>query len=164
MTRILVSDASPLIALARIDLLNLLQQLFKQTFIPKKVAHECLLDSSLPEVPAIQIAISQKSIKVHPEIELIHPHDLLKTLGEGETAAITLAHKKKAILLIDEKLGRSVARKLQVEVLGTAGLLLLAKRNKLIKKVRPFLAKLQASHYYLSDQLIAEVLRQAKET
>ena len=47
--------------------------------------------------------------------------------------------------------------------MGTAGLLLLAKRVGLISKVAPMLATLQQQGYYLSQRLIDAVLQQAGE-
>lgn len=132
--------------------------------VPEAVAAECLVDTSRPGASEIQKAIQKKIIKVEANPELDGNHELLTILGKGEAAAITLALKLQTGLLIDERLGRSAAKKLNVKIIGTAGVLLLAKRNKLIDKVSPLIYELKKSGYYLSSELIMEILKKAKET
>jgi predicted nucleic acid-binding protein len=57
---------------------------------------------------------------------------LAKLLDRGEAEAIVLAQSRDARLLIDERKGRAVARRRGVGVIGTGGVLLLAKREHVI--------------------------------
>lgn len=162
--KIVIADASPLIAFGRINSISILTDTLGMVIIPEAVAIECLADTSRPGACEIQKAIQKKIIKVEANPKLEGNHDLLNILGKGEAAAINLAIKLKTGLLIDEKLGRSAAKKLNVKVIGTAGVLLLAKSNNLIDKVSPLIYELRNSGYHLSSELIKEVLKHAKET
>lgn len=86
------------------------------------------------------------------------------TLDEGETQAITLAHTLRVPLLIDESRGRPAARRVGVRVIGTGGILILAKRRGLLDRVVPALDDLQANGYRLSDPLCRQILRLAGES
>ncbi len=162
--QIVIADASPLIAFGRINSISILTDTLGMVIIPEAVAIECLVDTSRPGACEIQKAIQKKIIKVVANPELEGNHDLLNLLGNGEAAAITLAIKLKTGLLIDERLGRSAAKKLNVRIIGTAGVLLLAKRKSLIDKVSPLIYELRNSGYHLSSELIKEILNHAKET
>lgn len=161
--KIVVADAGPLIAFGRINFLSLLSDTLGKIIIPEAVANECLLDISRPGAIAIQKAIHEKTLKVLPSDIHDEHHELLEILGKGETAAIALASKLNIGILIDEKLGRNAARKLNLKVIGTAGVLLLAKQNKFIDKVSPLIHELKKVGYYLSAELVREILKQARE-
>jgi predicted nucleic acid-binding protein len=91
------------------------------------------------------------------------PSDAEEELGEGEAAAIALAAERGHGVLIDEKLGRAVAEGLKLKVIGTVGVLLLARRRNLIPAVKPLLEDLKTSGHRLSEELIQEALRRAGE-
>jgi predicted nucleic acid-binding protein len=63
---------------------------------------------------------------------------------KGEIAAIVLALELGEAILMDERLGRPAAAAQGVEVIESAGVLLAAKRKKLIGEVRPILQTWQA--------------------
>ena len=82
-------------------------------------------------------------------------------LDEGEKEVILLGAsiKDRVILLLDDQAGRRVARTLGIPVVGTAGLLLSAKKQGLIETVSPLLISLREQDYWLSDALLAEIRR-----
>jgi len=88
---------------------------------------------------------------------------LLNLLDRGEAEAITLSLHLNIPILIDEKLGRQIAKKNGLSIIGTGGLLISAKKAKLINKVSPLIKKLQENDYYLSKNLTSEILRKANE-
>ncbi len=161
--RIIVADSSPLIAFARINQIQLLSHLFNTILIPQTVAAECLEDISRAGAQDIQKMINKKLITIHPDIDTEIHKNLFDILDQGEIYAIALALKLSASLLIDEKLGRNIAKNLNLKTIGTAGVLLLAKQRKLISKVKPLIEDLKSAGCYLSDALIKEVLKNAKE-
>ncbi len=59
--------------------------------------------------------------------------------------------------------GRKVARNLELSVLGTAGLLLLAKRQGFVENVSVLIEEMRRQGYWLSDALVAQVRRLAGE-
>lgn len=164
MSKIIVADTSPLIAFGLIDNFYLLSQIFTNIIIPQTVADECLTDKTWPGTSAITKAVTDKIIQIYPDPLLKKSDNLLNVLDKGEATAIKLAQSEKVPLIIDEKFGRAIAKKLNIKIIGTAGILLLAKQKKLITKVKPIILDLKNKGYYLSDTLIIEVLKLAKET
>jgi uncharacterized protein len=158
-----IADASPLIAFARIQKISLITDTVGSIIIPETVADECLIDISRPGARQIQEAIHKKIIHVHKNADIRQFNDLSDILDKGEAFAIALALQLKTGLLIDEKLGRNVARKLNLKIIGTAGVLLLAKQRGLIKKIFPVIDQLKQCGYYLSDNLIKEILKRGNE-
>jgi len=163
LNKIIIADSSPLIAFGSIDKLSVLSQLFGKVVVPAVVANECLLDKTRPGAVAIAKAIDDKLIQICTTSEPHQPDDILATLDDGEAAAIALAHSLNLPLIIDEKLGRDVAKKLGVKIIGTVGVLLLAKQKKMIEAIKPILLLLKNGRYFLSDALIKDALKHAKE-
>jgi predicted nucleic acid-binding protein len=159
----IIADAGPLIAFARLSKLSLLNLLLGNIIIPEAVAKECLADLSRPGAKIISKAIEKGKIEVHSIQQKPEILSLLENLGEGESAAISLAIETHYPLLIDEKLGRSTAKRFGIKIIGTAGVLILAKRKGLIDAVEPIIQELKLNSYRLSDALITEVLQQAEE-
>ncbi len=158
-----MADTSPLIAFARIEHMALLSKLFGRVIIPQAVADECLADLSRPGAQDLRKVIDKNLITIHPHIDIQKHATLFDILDNGEICAIALALQLDSGLLIDEKLGRSAARELGLKIIGTAGVLLLAKQKNLIHAIAPLIDELKAAGYYLSDALSQEILRFAKE-
>lgn len=163
MTKVVIADASPLIAFGSIDRLSILFKLFKKVIIPKTVADECLFEKTRPGAVAIARAIEADKIQVYDSIEFEDRETLQVILDEGEADAIALARSLHLPLIIDEKLGRNIAREMGIKIIGTVGILLLAKQKSLVKEIKPILLQLKNGHYFLSDALIKDVLKKAKE-
>ena len=66
-------------------------------------------------------------------------------------------------LIIDDRLGREVARRLGVVVTGTGGVLIQAKQQGLVPAVRPLLEQIRRNGYWLSDEVVQLVSRLAGE-
>jgi predicted nucleic acid-binding protein len=156
-----VSDSTPLIAFARIGRLDLLEQLFGTILVPPAVHQEI--------VPA---GLAKKGTRALQRADWIKRHDrpdpdvLIQvdaTLGRGEREAIALGKQLHRDLLIDERLGRTEAARLNVAVIGSVGALLHAKRQALIAEVKPFLDALSEEGFYLSDAFREEALHRAGE-
>ncbi len=155
----IVADASPLIALARIDRLALLGQLFERVLVPEAVAGECTVELHRPGARAIHEAIADGRL----EVREVEGGDLLEELGrlldEGEAEALVLARDTGFTLLIDERRGRAVAAEMGIRMLGTGGLLVAAKRAGHLDEVAPLMAALRDHGYRLSDRLVEAILR-----
>ena len=135
---IIVSDAGPLIGLAKIRKLNILNRLFEKVKIPPSVFHELRITSSRPGAIELKEAIEiTKWIEVSEPAHI--PHILLNAIAQGEAEAIALAKKEGLVLLIDEKRGRKVAQKEKIKITGTGAVLVTAKKKGIIEKVSPTL-------------------------
>jgi uncharacterized protein len=165
LANIVVADSSPLIGLGRINQLPILNSVFDKIIIPSKVAEECLLDSSRSGAKAIQNAISHNFIEINSQRENADSIEKLAgLLDEGEAAAIMLAQKLKAPILIDEKLGRRVAREIGLQIIGVGAVLVIAKRKGAISNIQLLINQLKDSGFRLSEQLIKRILLLAGET
>jgi len=80
-------------------------------------------------------------------------------LGPGERQAVALAYEFKALLIIDDKLGRFAARRLGLQVTGVAGFLIRAKEVGLLSEVIPVLEAIRNQGYWLSDELLKLVAK-----
>lgn len=156
-----MADASPLIGLARIGRLELLRAMYGSVVIPAAVAAELAMDSGRPGARALGAARDDGLLAVH-DLEIpARPH---WPLDAGEAAAIHLAeHIGASFLLIDERRGREFARRRGLPVVGSAGILLAAKRRGLLASVTDEIDKLAAIGYRLAPRLVDEVRRLADE-
>jgi predicted nucleic acid-binding protein len=85
-------------------------------------------------------------------------------LGAGESAVLAWAvSTPDAVSVLDDQAARRCASALGVPVVGTAGIVLLAKARNLIPEVRPVFERLADAGMYLSKELLAELLRRAAE-
>jgi len=130
---IIVCDSSPLFALAICDKLHLLEQMYDTALIPEAVYNEVCV-SGKPNADKIQKWAHNKVIQIKEDGFILTLSDLL---DKGEAEAIALYKEKNAdYLLIDERKGRKIAKYHNVKIIGTLGLLLLAKQNGLLKSIK----------------------------
>ena len=66
-------------------------------------------------------------------------------------------------MILDDKKARHIARRLNLPVTGTLAVLLRAKERGLLPAVRDAVDALNAVGFRMTDELIAEVLRLARE-
>jgi predicted nucleic acid-binding protein len=114
-----VSNASPLIALAAIERLNLLPALFTSVLIPPAVAQE--IKRSIPVAP---VWLTMKALGTALPTVVMR-----RTLADGEREAIALAIELHADpIILDDLPARRVAKAVGLNVIGAVGVLLGAKR------------------------------------
>jgi len=161
--KLIVADTGPLIALAVMDLLPVLTQLFEKVLVPEAVINECLNDLSKAQSVKINTALSDKLIILEKAIDKEYCVLLEELLDKGEAEAISLAKQYDATVLLDEKSGRNIARKEGLKVVGSLFILIRAKQAEYITSVIPLLEKLKQHGYYLSESLINKVLEVCEE-
>ncbi len=159
---IIVSDSSPLIGLSQIGRLDLINYLFNEVIIPPAVATECTLHPHKPGAKKIQEAINDSRLTIFAGA-IDHLKNLSAILGPGEIEAISLAKQLIAPLLIDERLGRIAAKQNNISIIGTGGLLLSAKKMKIIPLVKPLIDQLINTGYRISLDLQQSILKLANE-
>ena len=162
---IFVCNTGPLIALAKLASLALLQDLGgERILIPPRV-HKELWGKIGPEAPLIETALHafihvEQPGKIDQYVEIA-----TASLDDGEREVIVLGTslQEEVVLVMDDQAGRRVAKELGLSVVGSAGLLLLAKQKGLTVEVHPLLEALRHQGYWLSDAVLAEVRRLAGE-
>ena len=83
---------------------------------------------------------------------------LRKELGAGETAAITLAYKSHAdLVILDDLQARLVACAMGLRITGTLGVLLAANHKSLLPDIVPAIQKLQQCGFRISDTLLQKM-------
>ena len=158
----IISNATPLIAFARIGQLELLRKVVENLIVPQAVAYEIseytqtkggVIDLSQEQWITIQSLQSQQQVRL-----------LLPTLDRGEAEVIALALERQArLVLIDELTGRKVAESLNLNVSGSVGILIQAKQMGEIPAVKPFLKEMKKQGVYFSQRFIDAVLYQLGE-
>jgi len=162
MARLVLSDASPLIALSRVNGLALLQSLFGTVSMPPEVHGEVLPGQDLPGEDAIMQALSAGWLAV---TEPPPGTPTLPELDEGESACIriALAHEGPTLLLMDERAGRAIAQEHGLRVAGTAAIIGLAKQRGLIPSAREVFALLHAAEFRIAPEVLRTVLQRVGE-
>jgi predicted nucleic acid-binding protein len=157
-----VCNATPLINFAVINRLDILKATFGQIVIPQAVFDETT-GSGFPGTQFVLQAIADRWLQVRPVLAIAPT--IPTELDDGEREAIALALETSAQrVLLDEREARQVAHRLGLQVLGTLGILLLAKNSQVIPQVRPLLdSMIGVAQYWVSTTLYEQVLRQARE-
>jgi predicted nucleic acid-binding protein len=160
----IVSNASPLINLARIGKLDLLRELYGKLFIPDGVWNEIVVEGTgQPGADEVKEAvwIERREVKNKQLVQA-----LLQEMDAGEAEAIVLALEERADwLLMDEHLGREIAGHFKLHCIGLVGVLILAKHKGLISAIKPCLDGLtDLAGFRLKDSLYTRILRDENET
>jgi predicted nucleic acid-binding protein len=156
---LIVSDTSPLLNLALINRLDLLRTQFADVTVPHRVWDELtegeegleglreLRDNNLLSI--VEVERSNLFVEVFHELDL------------GETAAICYAVEHDAdLVLLDERDGRRVARRHDLEVTGVIGILLRGAKTDEVD-LKQELDALREAGFWISDDLYTHALSEA---
>lgn len=160
---IVVSDASPIISLAAVKQLTLVQQLYERIVIPEAVHNEIAVtghgEAGATEVQTLKW-IETRKVTDRTLVALLE-----MDLDRGEAEAIALAAELQAdLLLLDERRGRRVASHLGVKHIGLLGIIIEAKHRSFVPAVKPLFEALTAkAGFWMTAELRAHVLEIAGE-
>lgn len=151
MPMLVVSDASPLNILVRLEQVHVLASLFKAVVVPASVAEEM----SRPATPQLV-----REWIAHPPLWLsvrvptsTQPQGPLRHRGERD--AILLAQELRAdAILLDEDKPRSQAAKLGLRVVGTVGVLEQAANKGYVEDLEAVHDRLRQTDFYISDDIL----------
>jgi predicted nucleic acid-binding protein len=161
-SRLVVIDASPLIGLAIVDGLKWLPELFGTVFMPESVRNEVLPGVGANGEEAIARSIEAGWLNIWPDpIPPLFDIDL--DIGETDCINLVLSHAGRSLLIMDEKTGRAVAKEKGLNVVGTAAIIGMAKKQGLIPSARKAFEVLHASDFRISAAVINQVLLSVKE-
>jgi predicted nucleic acid-binding protein len=145
--RIVISDASPLIALLDIGSEHLLYDLYGEVLITDVVRWE--IHQELPSW-----------VKETTEYDQETYRNLIGRLDPGEASAIALTMKYPgSLLIVDERRGRKIARQYGLSIIGVLGIILRAKRENLIPSGRDLLDRLSHHGFFLAEDLRNDLLK-----
>lgn len=129
-----ITNAGPLIALAKLNLLHLLELLYGRVQVPGAVYEEVVvagMRQGFTDAYTLRSFIQQQAWEPVPAGEI--PASLqAAALDRGEKEAIALALADHGLLLIDEERARQQARQHGLTVRGTLGVLIEAYRRGLV--------------------------------
>ncbi len=158
---VVVSDTSPLLNLALIERLDLLRAQFSDITVPQQVWSELTEgEDGLDALRALRDDEFLRVVEVERSdlfVEVFHE------LDRGETAAICYAVEHDAdLVLLDERDGRRVARRHDLDVTGVIGVLLRGAKNGAVD-LEAELDALREAGFWISDDLYEHVLSEAGE-
>lgn len=158
-TTCVVSDTSPIISLAILDMLHLFEKIFTKVYIPEAVWHE--LTSSKKTSHNLKIkAFFENKIK-----HINSANNLLPLVDLGESEAIILCKEINAdFLIIDDLKARQIAEEIGINCVGTLGLLFKAKEKGYIKELRKYFVLLIENNRYYSITILNKLLDLSNET
>ena len=159
---IAVVNTSPIVYLSSINQLGLLKKLFKEVYIPNAVKQE-LLSGSKDSFGVKEIK-TEKWIKPRKIKNKLAKEYLLTDIDNGEAEVIILAEELKTdTLIMDDKLGRKIAKLRDIKVTGTLRILIAAKEKGLLVEVKPLIKRLKENGFWISDDVYEAILKEAKE-
>ncbi|WP_404788088.1 DUF3368 domain-containing protein [Altericista sp. CCNU0014] len=160
---IVVSNTSPISNPIVIGEISLLQQIYPKVFIPPAVHSELTRLSTLQ--PTMFSLLEAGWLKIQAPTNLKLLNTLNQTLDPGEAEAIALAVELSADrLLIDERLGRSIAASYGLKLRGLLGILINAKQQGLIPVLKPILDRLiDQAGFRVSQALYDQTLQEVGE-
>lgn len=157
MLKPVVSNSSPIIHLAKIGYLYLLQEFFGELLIPEAVYEECITEGrNRPEVSIIKQASWLRVMRVTNQnlVNLLNSE-----IDRGESESIALALENQAsLILLDDSDAREKARLYHLKITGILGLLIRAKRTGKLTSLSIVLDTLRDTGFWLSATLIDRLL------
>lgn len=161
--KVVIADAGPLIALSRVDVLDLLHGLFGSVRVTPEVRAEVLPAGAYPGKEKIAGAFDAGWLQ-SPDLPKSAWCPVNPGLGPGERSTIAIALQLgDSLLIVDDRAARAEAQSLKLAIIGTAAVIGLAKQQGLISTARPFLERLQPAGYFIHPRIIAQVLKAVDE-
>lgn len=162
MRKSIVVNTGPVLALvAGLGNLDILGKLYKQVFITKEVANEIMF-KGLDGFAAKEFQTADFLVKIKSPL-IIQPF-LRNSLDPGEASVIQYALENKINLVcIDESAGRRMARLSELELTGSIGILLRAKKEGLLSSIKPVIEKMLEHGIFLSSNVMSFALKEAGE-
>ena len=149
---LVIADTGPIIALAQINQLNILQSLFGEVVLPKAVWDESQAKQT-DDSRRIQQAKSDGWVIVR---EVTPKQDFSRSLHDGEIEALQLAlDEPESLLVVDDQLARRAAIGLQINFIGTVKVLQLAEQQNFIDSAADSIRAMQQFGYRVSVKFLS---------
>lgn len=157
-----IINSSPLIALGCINKVDILTKLFSEVLIPQEVYNETVINGKNTEI--LNAIRACKKFKVLSATNIVLLEFLNDHLDKGESEDIVLA-KEIGIttVIIDEVKGRKIAKLHGLDVIGSLGILLIAKKRGLISGIREYIDQMEDYGIRIGNDLKQQVLQMVGE-
>jgi predicted nucleic acid-binding protein len=151
--KVIVADTGAIISLVHIGQIDVIEKVFDDFYIAKAVWIE-LNNYDNPDFDNSILTGLKTRVK-----EISSKNYLLMVMDFGESESVILFEELHAdFLLIDDNKARLVAESLNINCIGTIGLLLKAKQKGLITELKPIFEKLIKVGRYISRKLLNDIL------
>ena len=163
--RIVISNSTPLINFAAIRRLDILEDLFEKIIVPTAVERELLRKGKhYPSATELKTRWSTLiEVMNVSNITLCRMFRLSVDDGEAEAIALALEHPTK-LLILDESRGRTIAKSYNLQVTGSIGCLIRAKRTGIIPAIKPLLDAMQTdARFWVNERLYQRILAEHNE-
>ena len=142
-----ISNTSCLIVLDNIDMLGILKDLYGSIIITKEVSEE--FSKTIPDWIDVREGNDKKYL------------ELMKNfvdLGEASTIALAVEVDNN-ITILDDLKARKIAKKLNIKMTGTLGVIINAKKKNIISSTKEVLNKLKDAGFRISKEIENEILK-----
>lgn len=164
--QVVIADAGPLIAFSRVGALHVLSSLFGEVSITNTVRQEVSDAGVFPGQDLILAALATGVVRC-VAVDMTNWQPRFAGIDPGEASAIALAESvlatAKALLIVDDRLGRLEAQARGLPIIGTAAVVGLAKTRGLIPRADEVLHAMQANGYFLGHAVIRAILDRVGE-
>ncbi len=158
---VIIVDSSPLIALAVIDRLGLLCDLYAHIFVPPMVWEEVTVKGR--GMPGAEVIKHTDWLEIKaPELSWLPPLSIMVDKGEAEVLALA-REVPVSIAGLDDAAARRVAERLGIRCIGTLGILRAAKNHGLIREVLPLINQMNDHRIYIKKNIVEILLRDVGE-
>jgi predicted nucleic acid-binding protein len=156
-----VINASPVILLAKADLIQFVPSVAQTLVVPEPVAAEIQQCREVDAAVKWLEEVGRKFVCA-PASEI---DQLINTgIGPAERSVISWAAANPGfVAVLDDSEARIAARRAGIRVIGTVSVILELKRASLIPEIKPHLLEIRRVGGYISDELFQEALRRAGE-
>ena len=149
-----ISDAGPLIALAKVESLFIPRDLFSHLRIPEAVWSECQ-EKAGEDSRRIEQAVNEGWVDVVSTVEGLR---LPPSLGRGEAEVIQLALETgNALMIMDDRLARRAAMRHGLNYIGTVRMLHLAEQRSIIEDAGIVIQRMAECGYRISPLLLQQL-------
>jgi predicted nucleic acid-binding protein len=151
-----VLNASPIILLGKADLLKSISPLAKTWMIPEGVIKEIEAKGSIESYLS---ALSCSSKIMRERVPEIHSSIAAWNLGQGESEVLTLALSTPGSgVVLDDLQARKCAILFDIPLIGSLGLIVLAKRKGFLHTAKPAIDRLIAVGLYFDPEMVTRIL------
>jgi hypothetical protein len=168
----IVSDSTPLIYLAKLGRLQLLQDLFGEVRVSAEVMKEIVRGKQhgFGDATTIENASSDGWLKViglnvAQRRRLSKLRHMFPDISEADASALVLAKDLKVPLCVDDNRAVKVAEVMKLKHVGILGIILLSVKRNLMRKdqAEGLILSLPENGFYIGPDLLSEFLKQLRK-